>query len=168
MALDAARDLPRVKIRHRGVAMETEKYPRGLCCHEAGHAVVAWSFGVAAVAVYVTFSEARGVARWHRLYRRSALHYMDQATNFAAGRAGEEVFDSPAHYGAWLADLGEIFVLLNENGIPEDQHWVRVTEARECARAVLKTHREKALKLVDRLVERGRVERAEFLRLMNG
>jgi hypothetical protein len=145
----------------------TEKQ-RGLCCHEAGHAVVAWSFGVRVVAVYVTFSVARG---WHGgtdYIDGSALHYMDQVTSFAAGRAGEEIFDCPAHYCAWLADLGEIYVLLNDNGIPEDKHWARVAEARERARLILERHRERALRLVDRLAEAGHVGNAEFLRLMNG
>jgi ATP-dependent Zn protease len=146
----------------------TEKTQRGLCCHEAGHAVVAWSFGVRVVAVYVTFSVARG---WHGgtdYMDGSALHYMDQVTNFAAGRTGEEVFSCPAHYGAWLADLGEISVVLNNNGIPEDKHWARVTEARERARLILENHRERSLKLVDRLAEAGYVGDAEFLRLMHG
>ena len=145
----------------------TEKQ-RGLCCHEAGHAVVAWSFGVRVVTIYVTFSVARGWRGGTDFIDGSALHYMDQVTNLAAGRTGEEVFDCLAYYGAWLADLEEISVLLNENGVPEDKHWVRVTEARERARLILKNHRERAHKLVDRLAEAGHVGDAEFLRLMHG
>ena len=147
-----------------GAMTETQ---RGLCCHEAGHAVVAWSFGVPVIAVYVSFSVARGWQGGTKYYWRSrALHYMDRATSLAAGRAGEELFDCPAHYSAWLADLGEISVLLNANGISEDEHWARVTEARECARLILKNHRERALRLVNRLAEAGHVGDAEFLRLM--
>ena len=145
----------------------TEKH-RGLCCHEVGHAVVAWSFGVRVVAVYVTFSVARG---WHGgidLIDGTALPYMDRITNLAAGKAGEEVFECAAHYGAWLADFGEISVLLNNNGIPEDKHWLLVTEARDRARLILKNYRERAVKLVDRLTEAGHVGEAEFLRLMQG
>ena len=149
----------------RGAMTETQ---RGLCCHEAGHAVVAWSFGVPVVAVYVTFSVARGWQCGTRYFWRSqrGLHFMDQATSLAAGRAGEELFDCPAHYSAWLADLEEISVLLNAKGISEDEHWARVTEARECARVILKNHRERALKLVNRLAEAGHVGDAEFSRLM--
>ena len=147
-----------------GAMTETQ---RGLCCHEAGHAVVAWSFGVPVIAVYVSFSVARGWQGGTKYYWRSrALHYMDRATSLAAGRAGEELFDCPAHYGAWLADLSEISVLLNAKGISEDEHWARVTEARERARLILKNHRERALKLVNRLAEAGHVGGAEFLRLM--
>ena len=145
----------------------TEKH-RGLCCHEVGHAVVAWSFGVRVVAVYVTFSVARG---WHGgidFIYRSPLPYMDQITNLAAGKAGEEVFECAAPYGAWLADFGEICVLLNNNGIPEDKHWLLVTEARDRARLILENYREEAVKLIDRLTEAGHVGEAEFLRLMQG
>ena len=150
----------------RGSMSETQ---RGLCCHEAGHAVVAWSFGVPVIAVYVTFSVARGWQSGTRCFWRSRpKHYMDRATSLAAGRAGEELFDCPAHYGAWLADLSEISVLLNAKGISEDEHWARVTEARERARLILKNHRERALKLVNRLAEAGHVGGAEFLRLMHG
>jgi ATP-dependent Zn protease len=144
----------------------TEKQ-RGLCCHEAGHAVVAWSFGVPVIAVYVTFSVARGWQGGTKYFWRSrALHYMDQATSLAAGRAGEELFDCPAHYSAWLVDLEEISVLLNDNGIPEDKHWLLVTEARDRARLILENYREGVRKLVDRLVEAGLIGEAEFLRLM--
>ena len=145
----------------------TEKQ-RGLCCHEAGHAVVTWSFGVPVVAVYVTFSVARGWQSGTRYFWRSrAPHYMDQATSLAAGRAGEEFFGCPAHCGAWLADLNEISVLLIDNGISQEERWARVTEARECARLILKNHRERALKLVNRLAEAGYVGDTEFLRLMH-
>ena len=87
----------------RGSMTETQ---RGLCCHEAGHAVVAWSFGVPVIAVYVSFSVTGGWQGGTKYYWRSrALHYMDRATSLAAGKAGEELFDCPAHYSAWLADL---------------------------------------------------------------
>ena len=55
-----------------GAMTETQ---RGLCCHEAGHAVVAWSFGVPVIAVYVSFSVARGWQGGTKYYWRSrALH----------------------------------------------------------------------------------------------
>jgi hypothetical protein len=38
----------------------TERYPQGLCCHEAGHAVAAFSLGVHVVAVSVFFTEKAG------------------------------------------------------------------------------------------------------------
>jgi hypothetical protein len=38
----------------------TGEYPQGVCCHEAGHAVVAFSLGVRVVTVSVFFSEENG------------------------------------------------------------------------------------------------------------
>ena len=37
-----------------------EQYPRGLCCHEAGHAIVAYSFNLQVESVYVRCEEAKG------------------------------------------------------------------------------------------------------------
>jgi len=149
----------------RGTMTERQ---RGLCCHEAGHAVVTWSFGVPVIAVYVTFSVASGWQGGTRyIWRSRPLHYMDQATGLAAGRTSEEVFACFAPYDSWLADLKEISVLLTNNDIPEEKHWLLVTEARDRARLILENYRERALKLVDRLAEAGPVGEAEFLRLMH-
>jgi hypothetical protein len=149
----------------------SEKLQRGLCCHEAGHAVVAFSFGVPLLAIWVTFTEKKG---WHGGADRGPegsvehLHYMDQVTIFRAGKTAEMFFDCPAHERAWLRDFGEISALLNRNGIHEHELWSRISEADERARPILKAHREKALELIDRLVECECVEGPEFLRLMNG
>ena len=37
-----------------------KRYPQAFCCHEAGHAVVAFSLGVRVVAVSVFFTEKEG------------------------------------------------------------------------------------------------------------
>jgi ATP-dependent Zn protease len=152
------------------IDLKSEKPPRGVCTHEAGHAVVANSFGVPVQAIWVAFTEEKG---WHGGTDHAQgsvehLHYMDQATILMAGKTAEELFGCPAHETAWRKDLGQISVLLNANRIPEDEHWVRISEARERALSILETSRNKALKLIDRLVECGRVERPEFVRLMNG
>jgi hypothetical protein len=106
--------------------------------------------------------------RWHggTDTRTDHLYYKDRVAILIAGRAAEEVFNCPAHETAWRLDLAQIGVLLNANGIPEGEHWALVTEACERSRAILESHRDKTLKLIDRLVERRRVERFEFLRLM--
>jgi hypothetical protein len=129
---------------------------------------VAWSFGAPVVVVYVTFSVARGWQSGTRyVWRSRGLHYLDRATSLAAGRTGEEVFACFAPYDAWLADLDEISVLLNDNGIAEEKHWLLVTEARDRARLILENYRERGFKLVDRLAEAGLVGETEFLRLMH-
>ena len=144
-----------------------ENPPRGVCCHEAGHAVVAFSLSVPVVAVRVSYSEVPG---WHGGTDTLTDHldYMDRVTILMAGRAAEEVFSCPAHETAWLHDLGQIAALLRANGVPEEAHPSLIIEGDERARAILERHRDKVHKLIDRLVECGRVERPEFLRLMNG
>jgi hypothetical protein len=57
-------------------------------------------------------------------------------------------------------------VLLNANEVPHEAHQSRITECNERARAILERDRDKALKLIDRLVECGHVDDAEFERLM--
>jgi hypothetical protein len=95
------------------------------------------------------------------------LCLIDQITNLAAGKTGEEVLGCPAHAKAWLQDLRRVYELLRANNIPEEEHWSRIEVACGRARPILETHRHKVLRVIDRLVERGRIEGAEFLRLMN-
>jgi len=128
------------------------------------------SFRVSVVAVRVNFTEEKG---WHGgtdVMPGSTDHlpYMDQAANWAAGRAAEEVFTCPAHRLAWLDDLGQIDALLKANEIPEDERWPQIEEAITRARTILEPHRDKALKLIDLLVEHSRVDGPEFARLMDG
>jgi hypothetical protein len=120
--------------------------------------------------VRVTFSEAKG---WHGgtdlpLGSTDHLDVVDQLAIWTAGKDAEDVLKCPAHEMAWRADLGQIAALLGRKGIPEGQHWPLITEARERARAILVTNTETALRLTERLFECGRIERDEFLRLMQG
>ena len=145
-----------------------EKRPRGVCCHEAGHAVVAHSYRLRVQMVRVAFSEAKG---WHGgtdlpLGSPDHLDVVDQLAIWTAGKDAEDVLKCPAHETAWFDDLGQIAAVLSRKGIPEDQHWPLITEARERARAILMASIETALSLTERLVECGRVERDELLRLI--
>jgi hypothetical protein len=67
-----------------------EQYPRGLCCHEAGHAIVAYSFNLHVESVCVRFEEAKG---WYGCAKTSSPEYLsisDQVVNSAAGKAAED------------------------------------------------------------------------------
>jgi hypothetical protein len=145
-----------------------EQYPRGLCCHEAGHAIVAHSFNLHVETVYVRFEEAKG---WYGCAKTSSPEYLsvsDQVVNRAAGKAAEEYFNCPAHERAWLHDFGEISSLLNRSGVPGDELWPRIDEGKERARAILERYRTEALRLANRLEECGRIDGIEFTRIMNG
>ena len=146
----------------------TGSYPRGLCCHEAGHAVVASSFGVRVAAVMVMFTEEKG---WHgeTMTEGSADHLPCEyrITLLSAGKAAEEFFNYPADARASLRDYGEIDSLLDRKGM-RDEREARIDEGKMRARIVLEEHREQALRLIDRLVKFGRVDDVQFLRLMKG
>jgi hypothetical protein len=139
-----------------------------VCCHEAGHAIVLHSFGLPVVAIQVLYTEEKD---WHGRTNGAPVDHLpvkDQVLNHAAGKAAEEFFECPAHERAWFKDFLEIASLLNRNGIPEDEIWPRIDEAKERARTILQRYRDKALKLTDRLVEHGLVDAADFDRLMDG
>jgi hypothetical protein len=87
-----------------------EKPSRGLCCHEAGHAIVAHSFGVPVLAVHVDFTEQKG---WSGCTDRPPgstdhLDPIDQVAILIAGDVAEKVFDCHAHEDASYFDHGEI------------------------------------------------------------
>ena len=144
----------------------TERCPQGLCCHEAGHALVAFSLGVRVVAVSVFFTEKD---RWKADTKTEGtdhLPWQDQIVLHIAGKAGEEFFNSPEDVWASLRDLGEIDTLLHRMGMREERE-ARIVEGKARARIILDEHREQALRLVARLVEHGHVNEPEFLRLMS-
>jgi hypothetical protein len=143
------------------------RYPRGLCCHEAGHAVVAHWFKLDVQTVYVTFEEATD---WYGRTITSPpdeLPLPDQVANRVAGKAAEEFFGCPAHEQAWLGDFGAIASLLDRNGVPPEDLWPRIDEGKARALIILEEYRTQTLKLIDHLVEHGRVDREELLRLIN-
>jgi hypothetical protein len=132
--------------------------------------VVAWSFGLPVEAIYVIFDDVKGWYGGTNIPAKSDvdLPLMDQLTSLAAGRISEGVFDCTAHETAWLQDLGQIYERLSANNVPEGEHWAHIKAACDRARPILETHRDKALKLVERLVNTGWVKRSEFLRIMIG
>jgi ATP-dependent Zn protease len=144
----------------------TEQYPQALCCHEAGHAVVAFSLGVRVVAVSVLFTEKRGWKGDTKTEGTDHLPWKDQIVLRIAGKAAEEFFDRPADPRASLHDLGEIASLLDRMGMSEEREAL-IAEGKARARTLLEEHREQAFRLVTRLVEHGHVNEPEFLRLMS-
>ena len=142
----------------------TEHRPRATCCHEAGHAVVAWSLKLPVTAIHIINKETG----WHGgTVAGKADDLRDQVMLLAAGRAAGSVFECPADERAWLWDFMEIASLLHRNGISAEKERDRwIDEADSRARRVLEAHRDKVHKLTDLLVD-GDVNRAAFEQLMN-
>jgi hypothetical protein len=51
--------------------------------------------------------------------------------------------------------------------VPEDRHWLVKAEAKRKANAILSFVNDKALRLAAQLVEKQRMDRPEFLQLVN-
>src|SRR5262249_51209097 len=142
----------------------SEKLPRGLCFHEAGHAVVLHSYHVAVQSVWVNFTQEKG---WHGSTDKlpdatDHLRYMDRVTILRAGKSAEELFDCPFHQKAWRLDGWEICKLLERNGVLHERH-LRLAQADTCARAILDRERKSVLRLVDWLAEYRCINGATFL-----
>jgi hypothetical protein len=145
----------------------TKQYPQRLCCHEAAHALVAFSLGVRVVAVSVFFTEKDGWQGETKTEGTDRLPWQDQIMLHIAGKAGEEFFNCPEDLWASLRDLGEIDSLLDRMGMREERE-ARIVEAKARVRIFLEEHREQALRLVACLVEHGHVNEPEFLRVTSG
>jgi len=143
----------------------TDRFRQGVCCHEAGHAVVAFSLGLRVVAVRVIFTEEKG---WHGKTDTESTpdHWKDQIVLLMAGKAAEEVFNCPAD-AAWLHDVGTIDSLLARRGMSEELE-ERIGQGTARARVILEGHRRQTLGLIAHLVEHGHVKEPQFSQLMSG
>jgi hypothetical protein len=85
----------------------TQRFPRGICCHEAGHAVVAFSLGIRVVAVNVIFTKEKD---WHgrTVTDGTPDHWKDQVVLRMAGKAAEEVLNCSADPTASFHDMLEV------------------------------------------------------------
>lgn len=143
----------------------SKRYPRGTAYHEAGHAVVAWSFGLAVGDVSVTDADESGATL---VAGADRLTLVEQIAVRAAGIEAEKVFQHPAHGRAGLGDIGEIVSLLAAHGISDEsgQWLVLRDQGHECARDRVEMHRGKVIALAERLIEEGRLEATAVMRLL--
>ena len=141
-------------------------YPRSTAFHEAGHAVVAWSFGLTVDAIWVNADDASGGTNI------SPPHHLtvpEQIAVWWGGTVAQDVFECPGHELAAFKDHEAIMELLEAHEISEDEHGPALrAEGHSIATARLEANKTQVIKLVERLVKVGRVEAAEFLQLMNG
>jgi ATP-dependent Zn protease len=150
--------------------MENElDYKRGTACHEAGHAIVLHSFGVAVQCVHIEFDEVKSEWRGGAdVIKQEAeqLHYMDQVAACLAGRVAERLFECPSYQGAWLCDLLKVHNTLAAVGTPDDELEQRIDEGWTKACKILEAKKDKALSLIALLFEKERVDGPEFHRFM--
>jgi len=95
------------------------------------------------------------------------LSFIDQLAVCFAGRAAEGLFQRPAHHLAAASDHERVMRLLegfsDEHGgrALRDAGWNRACE-------LLENHRAEVIRVAERLIERGEIDAAEFMRLMRG
>ena len=142
------------------------RYPRSTAFHEAGHAVVAWSFGLTVDAVWVNADDASGGANISPV---DHLTLAEQVAVWWSGTAAESVFECPSHEYAAFDDHAGVMELLEAHGISEEEHGPALrAEGYNIATARLEANRTQVIKLAERLAVDGRVDASEFLQLMNG
>jgi Peptidase M50B-like len=134
-------------------------YPRGTAFHEAGHGIVAWSFGLDVKSIRVSLDEASGSTDTSH---PDHLSLVEQIAIHMAGIESEKLFEAPAHWWAFGSDFQEIQNLLATHEITNGEGPVLREQGRALARARLELHRTKVIGLAQLLVERGSIDASAF------
>jgi len=90
-----------------------ERFPRSAAVHEAGHAVVARSFGLRVGAVWVNAGDASGKTQ---IGSSGHLKLTDKVAVRCAGGMAQAIFECPANDFATFQENLEIMKLLEANG----------------------------------------------------
>ena len=85
--------------------------------HEAGHAVVAWSFGLTVGSIHLDLATQGGHAM---IASVAKLNPVEQIVRWLAGYEAEQMFKPPGRKAKAMIDFGEVSRILRENGTPEE------------------------------------------------
>ena len=123
--------------------------------HEAGHAVVAWSFGVPVGGIYLDLQNESG-----HMDAPSPKHMdIDIARRIAfclAGLRAEDAFAPPGRPAKAAFDFGNVWEMLRDNG-----------QGRDCADKQLRKHAAKVRRVAERLLQPPHeIAREQFEHLM--
>jgi hypothetical protein len=133
--------------------------------HEAGHAVVAWSFNLTVGCIHLDLNSQGGSAH---IYSAADLEASEQIARWLAGFEAEQAFKPPGRrYNAEI-DAGEVRRILRENGTSIDEPEGKALRRRGRARAKrrLLKHGRKVRAVADHLVEHHYIDRVTFEALM--
>jgi hypothetical protein len=133
--------------------------------HEAGHAVLAWSFRVTVGCIHLDVKRQSGHAK---IAPTTHLKHFEQIANWLAGFVAEEVFKPPGRKAKAIIDDGEVSRILRENGTPDDTaEGQRLREqGRAYAEGRLREHRSKVRRLARHLMEHHYIDRVDFEAMM--
>jgi len=134
--------------------------------HEAGHAVVAWSFDLPLGSIYLDLEKESGGTTADRA-SIARLTLVEQIANWLAGYEAEQAFKRPGR--KWNAgDDGQVRRILRENDTPEDtpEGQDLGEQGRACAEARLLKHEAKVRCVARHLIEHHYIDRVTFEEMM--
>jgi hypothetical protein len=133
--------------------------------HEAGHAVLAWSFGVTVGCIHLDVENESG----HTTAGLTAhLKPVEQIANRLAGFEAEQVFKPPGKVKRAWDDFLKVREILEENGTPEDtpEGQKLDKQGRVCAEMRLRKHETKVRRIAHHLVKHHYMDRVVFEAMM--
>src|SRR5262249_7795659 len=133
--------------------------------HEAGHAIVARSFGVTVGCIHLDLETEGG----HAHFASTAhLKHFEQIANWLAGFEAEQAFKPPGRKAKAMIDCGEVCRILRENGTPEEETEGQALRerGRACAERLLREHESKVRRVARHLVEHHYMDRVLFEAMM--
>jgi hypothetical protein len=135
--------------------------------HEAGHAVVAWLFGLPLVRIYLDLeTEGGGAVSEVDLTHLCIVH---QIAFHYAGPVSEEIFKGPASSHRCSGDHLNVYVLLEKNGTPEEKTEGQAIQKRAytLAEKLLRRHEAKVARVAEALLPPPHeIDGAKFEQLM--
>jgi hypothetical protein len=133
--------------------------------HEAGHAVVAWSFHVRVEGVHLDLKTGGG----HTDADGEHLEPVQQIASRLAGYEAEQVFKPPGRKAKAMYDFGHVSRILRENETPEDtpEGQELRERGRACAEARLREHEVQVRHVAHHLIEHHYIDRVEFEAMMS-
>ena len=146
--------------------MEASDYLRAMSYHEAGHAVVAWSFDLEVGTIHIReLGEGNGGAQIGGAER---LPLIDHLATLAAGNEAEQEFKSwlPDHASSRDRVMAINVVLQHHPGLSADDIEPHLEAGHTRARERAVEHRAKIERLADRLRQDSEVNPATFELLM--
>jgi hypothetical protein len=143
-----------------------QKFSRSAAVHEAGHAIVAWSFGLPLGAMWIDAGDSGGETQ---IGCSDRLTLAEQIAVRCAGGIAQAIFECPGNEVATFKDNFEVMKLSEVHGYTEQSGALAVRcQGCKIAEAILEANRKKTLALADQLVECGRIGACDVLRLIKG
>jgi ATP-dependent Zn protease len=147
--------------------IRADDYLRAMAFHEAGHAVVAWSLNLRVESIYIREIGAGNSAT--KTDPPDHLPLMDQLATLFAGLEAERAFNCPLHEHAGDRDRLMATTLVREHHqcLASDEIQSHLAAGHARARELLLEHRDRVIRIAERLLDVREIDDAEFLGLVS-